>query len=477
MADNGIIANFTPDMLKNQIIAMKLVIKGILLITAIIAVNQNVASQNRIIDEIVWVVGDEAILRSEVEEYRKELIMQKQRIDGDPYCFIPEQMAVNKLFLDQAKLDSIQVKDTEVNRMLEYYINEYISSSGSVERLEEYYGKKLGSIREDLRTQLREQQLMQGVRQKHFGNISLTPSEIRKFYNNIPQDSLPFIPTTLEMQIITVEPQIPLSETDAVKKRLREYTEQINSGEQNFSTLALLHSEDPGSALKGGELGFMPRASLDPNFANAAFALSDPKKISSVVESEYGFHIIQLIERRGDMANFRHILIKPKVPQESLDTALVRLDSIHANIVNKKFSFEEGATFLSADKDTRNNKGIMVNHRNNSSHEGTPRFEMSELNADIARAAGSMTVGDISKPFIMTNDKGKKVTAIVKITNRNEGHRANINNDYQIIKQMAENHKRQELMDRWVQKKIESTYVRIDPAWSNCKFKYKGWIK
>lgn len=455
---------------------MKLFIKIILFITALVAVNQSVVSQNRIIDEIAWVVGDEAILRSEVEEYRKELIMQKQRIDGDPYCFIPEQMAVNKLFLDQAKLDSIQVKESEVNRMLEYYINEYISSSGSVQRLEEYYGKKIGSIREDLRTQLREQQLIQGVRQKHFGTITLTPSEIRKYYQSIPQDSLPFIPTTLEMQIITVEPQIPLAEIDAVKKQLREYTDQINKGEKDFSTIALLHSED-GSAVKGGELGFMPRASLDQNFANVAFSLSDPKKVSNVVESEYGFHIIQLIERRGDMANFRHILLKPKVPQESLDTALVRLDSIRAGIMDKKYSFEEGATHLSADKDTRNNKGIMVNHRPNSDHSGTPRFEMSEINPDIARVVGSMQVGEVSKPFIMTNDKGKKVTAIVKITTRNEGHKANISNDYQIIKQMAENHKRQELMDEWVQKKIESTYVRIDPAWSNCKFKYKGWIK
>lgn len=455
---------------------MRLFIKGILLIVAITAVNQDIVSQKRIIDEIVWVVGDEAILKSEVEEYRKELIMQKQRIDGDPYCFIPEQMAVNKLFLDQAKLDSIVVKESEVNQMMEYYINEYISSSGSVERLEEYYGKKLGAIREDLRTQLREQQLIQGVRQKHFGSITLTPSEIRKFYNTIPQDSLPFIPTTLEMQIITAEPEIPLAEIDAVKKQLREYTDQINSGEKDFSTLALLHSED-GSSVKGGELGFMPRASLDPNFANVAFSLNDPKKVSNVVESEYGFHIIQLIERRGDMANFRHILLKPKVPQESLDTALVRLDSIRAGIMGKKFTFEEGATMLSADKETRNNKGIMVNNHPRSNHGGTPRFELSEINPDIARVVGSMEVGEMSKPFIMTNDKGKKVTAIVKITTRNEGHKANISNDYQIIKQMAEESMRQDMLNGWVQKKIESTYVRIDPQWSNCHFKYKGWVK
>ena len=187
------------------------------------------AAQNNIIDEIVWVVGDEAILKSEVEEYRKDIQMQNQRIEGDPYCFIPEQLAINKLFLDQAKVDSIEVNEANVNRMLEYYMNEYISSTGSVEKLEEYFGKSLKKIREDLRTQLREQQLIQGVQQKHFDNVSLAPSEIRKFYNKIPQDSLPFIPTTLEIQIITVEPEVPLKEIDAVKNRLREFTEQINS--------------------------------------------------------------------------------------------------------------------------------------------------------------------------------------------------------------------------------------------------------
>jgi len=435
-----------------------------------------VLSQNNVIDEIVWVVGDEAILKSEVEEYRKEILMQNQRIEGDPYCFIPEQLAVRKLFLDQAKLDSIEVQETAVNRQLEYLINEYIASSGSVERLEEYYGKSIAGIREDLREQIREQQLVEGVQQKHFGSIQLTPSEIRKYYNSLPQDSLPFIQTTMEVQIITVEPKIPLEEIDKVKARLREYTDEVNSGAREFSTLALLHSEDP-SAMKGGELGFMSRSQLVPEFANVAFALNDPKKVSNVVESEYGFHIIQLIERRGDMANFRHILLKPRVPQESLDTALVRLDSIRNGIMEKKITFDDAATYLSFDKDTRNNKGIMVNNSQRSANAGTPRFALNELNQDIAKIAGEMQQGEISKPFIMLNDKGRQVAAMIRITARNEGHRANINNDYQIIKQMAENSRQQEMVDEWLQKKIEQTYVRIDPDWQGCELKYKGWLK
>lgn len=448
----------------------------VLFFLAVLLASQTVISQNNIIDEIVWVVGDEAILKSEVEEYRKEMLMQNQRIEGDPYCFIPEQLAIQKLFLDQAKLDSIEVQESNISRELEYYVNNYINSIGSVERLEEYFGKRLSAIREDLREQIREQQIIQSVQQKHFGNIQLSPSEIRQYYNNLSQDSLPFIPTTVEVQIIIAEPKIPLEEIDKVKARLREYTDQVNSGEREFSTLALLHSEDP-SAIQGGELGFMSRSGFVPEFANVAFALNDPKKVSNVVETEYGFHIIQLIERRGEMANFRHILLKPKVPKESLDTAVVRLDSIRAGIMDKRLTFDEAATYLSADKDTRNNKGIMVNNTQGSPNAGTPRFALNELNQDIAKIAGEMKEGEISQPFLMLNDKGRQVAAMIKITNRNEGHRANINNDYQIIKQMAENARKQKLVDEWLQKKIEKTYVRIDPEWRKCEFRYSGWLR
>ena len=436
----------------------------------------HVVAQNNVIDEIAWVVGDEAILKSEVEEYRKDILMQNQRIEGDPYCFIPEQLAIQKLFLDQAKLDSIEVQESQVSRELEFQINNMVSSIGSIERLEEYFGKNLAAIREDVRVQIREQQLIQGVQQKHFGDIQLTPSEIRKFYNNLAQDSLPFIPTTMEVQIITAEPKIPLAEIDRVKDQLREFTEQITSGEREFSTLALIHSEDP-SAIRGGEMGFAPPSNYVPEFASAAFALNDPSKVSNVVETEYGFHIIQLIERRGEMANFRHILLRPKVPKESLDTALVRLDSIRTGILEEKITFDDAATYLSADKETRNNMGIMVNGTAGSMNAGTPRFALNELNQDIAKIAGEMKTGEVSEPFIMRNDKGREVAAMVKITTRNEGHRANINNDYQIIKQMAENARQQEMVDEWLKKKIGQTYVRIDPDWRSCEFQYNGWLR
>ena len=454
---------------------MKFSTKVFILFLALIGC-QHIISQNNVVEEIVWVVGDEAIYKSEVEEARREMLLNNTRIEGDPYCFIPEQLAVNKLFLHQAKLDSIQVSDVNVNRMVEYWLNETIDRAGSAEKLEEYYGKNIRSIRDDIRKQIVEGELVQGVQNKLIGDIVLAPSEIRNFYSSIPQDSLPFIPTAVEVQSITLEPKIPLSEIDAVKAKLRDFTERINSGESDFSTLALIHSED-GSAVKGGELGFMGRASLATEFANVAFTLNDPSKVSNIVETEFGYHIIQLIERRGDQGNFRHILLKPKVPHEELDNAIARLDSIQTALVNDEISFDEAATFISADKDTRNNKGIMVNMNRESNYAGTPRFEMNELNQDIARQVGEMKQGEISKPFIMRNSKDKQVAAIVKLSKRIEGHKADMNSDYQTIKMMAENKKRQELLDKWLKNKIKTTYVRIDENWRNCVFRYEGWIR
>lgn len=454
---------------------MKFSAKIFILFIALIG-GQHIFSQNNIVEEIVWVVGDEAIFKSEVEESRREMLLNNTRIEGDPYCFIPEQLAVNKLFLHQAKLDSIEISDANVNRVVEYHLSETIDRAGGAEKLEEYYGKKIREIREDLRTQVREGELIKGVQNKLIGDITIAPSEIRKFFSSIPQDSLPFIPTAVEVQIITLEPKIPLKEIDAVKERLRNFTERINSGETEFATLALLYSED-GSASQGGELGFRGRAMLYPEFANVAFTLNDPSKVSNIVESESGYHIIQLIERRGDQGNFRHILLKPKVPQEELDKATDRLDSIQTALVKDEINFDEAATFISADKDTRNNKGIMVNMDQESNYAGTPRFEMDELNQDIARKVGEMKQGEISKPFIMYNSKGRQVAAIVKLTKRIEGHKANLNTDYQTIKMMAEGKKRQEILDKWLKNKIKSTYVRIDENWKKCEFRYEGWIR
>lgn len=334
-------------------------------------------------------------------------------------------------------------------------------------------------IREQLLEQVRTEELTTEVQKKLTANITLTPSEVRKYYSQLPQDSLPYIETSVEVQILTNEPQIPLKEIDIVKGRLRDFTNRINNGEMDFATLAILYSED-GSAANGGELGFMGRAMLDPAFSNIAFSLSDTKKVSNIVETEFGYHIIQLVERRGDRGNFRHIILRPKVPQEEMDKTIKRLqdlgDSIRANV----FPFEEAVEFLSFDKDTRKSEGLMVN--NKQGYDGravtTSRFIMEELPPEIGRVVDTMKVGQISAPFVMKQAKnGKEVVAIVKLKSRTDGHIANVSDDYEDLRQLVEAQKRDEILKKWVQRKIRDVYVFIDEDWKNCDFQYEGWLK
>ena len=434
-------------------------------------------AQDNVIDEIVWVVGDDAILRSDIETQRLYMLNEGQRFDGDPYCVIPEQLAIQKLYLNQAKIDSITANENQVIQSVDQWMNMAVNQMGSREKLEEYMGKKFSQIKEERKETVREQQIVQQMQQKLIGEIKLTPAEIRKYFNQLPQDSLPTIPTTVEVQIVMMEPKIPFEETDAIKARLRDFTEQVNTGKMEFSTLARLYSEDPGSSVRGGELGFMSKTQLLPEFANVAFNLKDPKRVSQIVQTEYGYHIIQLIEKRGDRINCRHILLKPKVSDKELTEATTRMDSLYNDLQAEKFSFDEAATFVSADKDTRNNKGLMVNQNYESSNYGTPKFEMQELPQEIGKVVYQMQVGDISKPFTMLTDKQKEVVAIVKLKARVNGHKANLADDFQAMKQLVESRKREELLNDWIRKKQKTTYVRISEGWRNCDFKYPGWVK
>lgn len=435
------------------------------------------AQEDNVIDEIVWVVGDDAILRSDIENQRLSLQYEGQSLAGDPYCVIPEQIAVQKLFLNQAKLDSVDVSENQIIQATDQWINWAINQIGSKEKVEEYFGKKISQIKDERKETIREQQTVDQMKRQLIGEIKLTPSEVRKYFNQLSKDSLPTIPTTVEAQIITMEPKIPFEETDAIKARLRQFTEQINSGEYEFSTLARLYSEDPGSALKGGELGFMGKTMLAPEFANVAFNLNDPKRVSQIVQTEFGYHIIQLIEKRGDRINCRHILLKPKVSEKELQISMTRMDSLYNDITAKKFTFEEAATYVSYDKDTRNNKGLMVNKKEESEHFGTPKFEMAELPQEVGKIVYNMQVGDISKPFTMINDKQKEIVAIVKLKARVDQHKANLAEDFQALKSIVESRKREELLNDWILKKQRTTYVRISEGWRNCDFQYPGWVK
>lgn len=438
----------------------------------LIALTRVVYGQDNVIDEVVWVVGDEAILKSDIEEERIRAQYEGHKFDGDPYCVIPEELAIQKLFLHQAVIDSVEVSESEVLQQVERMTSQYIQNVGSKEKLEEYFNKTMTQIRETMRENTREWLTVQRMRQKLSGDIKVTPAEVRQYFSTIPEDSIPFIPALVEVQIITMEPKIPVEEIERVKKQLREYTDRITTGESQFSTLALLYSEDPGTARRGGELGFMGRGNLVPEYANVAFNLQDPSKVSKIVESEFGFHIIQLIEKRGDRINTRHILLKPRVASEDQEAALARLDSIADDIRSDKFTFDVAAAYVSHDKETRNNYGLMPNP-----YTGTSKFEMQQLPQEVAKVVDGINVGEISKPFVMINSKGKEVCAIVKLKSKVNGHKANIADDYQSLKEMLIEKRSEEKIEKWIREKQKNTYVRINENWRNCTFKYPGWIK
>ncbi len=452
---------------------MHKIVKSVSLLMLLLSAPFLKAQSENVVDEVVWIVGDEAILKSQVETEYQRMRYSNEKIDGDPYCVIPEQMAIQKLFLHQAKIDSIEVTDGQVLQQVEARMNYYIQQAGSKEKLEEYFGKPSSAIRDELRDMIRDNGTVQQMQQELVKNVKATPAEVRRFYQGLSKDSIPFISTQVEVQVITFEPVIPQDEVDNIKSRLRDYTDRVVKGESQFSTLAILYSEDPGSARAGGELGFKGRGEFVPEFSAVAFQLNDTKKVSKIVETEFGYHIIQLIEKRGDRSNFRHILLTPKVSEKELKVSLSRMDSLKTDLDSLKFSFEEAAKFLSHDKNTRNNNGLMVNQA-----DGTSKFEMEELPAEVSRMVYNMSVGDISKPFTMKSpSNGKDVVAIVKLKNRIDGHKATIYDDYQELKAMLENQKREKVIKDFIKKKQSETYIRIKEGWRNCDFMYPGWVK
>ncbi len=430
-------------------------------------------NKNNVIEEVAWMIGDEPIYKSEIEKTYQELLSDRTPIQGDPYCIIPEQIAVERLFLHQADIDTVEVQESMVQMQLESQMNYLINNLGSREKVEQYFGKPMAEIREYYATNMRNRSRVQQVRSGLTKNLKVTPSDVRRYFDKLPADSIPFVPLQVEVQILTLNPVVPRQEIDDVKERLRDYADRVNRGESEFSTLAILYSED-GSSVRGGELGFMGRGQLVPEYAAVAFNLNDPKKVSKIVETEYGFHIIQLIEKRGDRINTRHILLRPKVADKDLSDAIHRLDSLRTDIVdNKKVSFEEAVRYVSQDKDTRMSNGVMVNTQT-----GATRFQMSELPQEVAKAIGTMQPGEISQPFIMRDPKrDREIVAMVRLTNRIEAHSANLAEDYQTIKDMYEAAESQAIIDKWLADKIKTTYVRIEDGWRGCDFEHDGWLK
>ena len=447
-------------------------IKLLILAVCYCALGVSAYSQDNIIDEVIWIIGEEAILRSEVEEERLRAQYEGTPIAGDPYCVIPEQLAIQKLFLHQAELDSIEVNESSVSSQVDMRMNYYISQIGSKEKMEEYFQKTSSEIREEMMIGVRNQMIIQQMQSKLTENIAPTPAEVRRFYNSLPADSIPMIPAQVEVQILSMEPPVSLEETERIKTRLREFTDRVHNGSADFSMLARLYSEDVESAKRGGELGFVGKGQLVSEFADVAFNLSDPKRVSRVVKTEYGYHIIQLIEKKGDRINCRHILLKPHVSMEDRVDAIERLDSIRGLMVDSGLVFELAVARYSEDKNTVMSGGVMTNPNT-----GASKFEYQDLPPEIAKQIYGMKEGDISKPFVMMDRaKNKEVCALVKLKTKRDAHKANMVDDFQVIRQMLIEKLQTELIDQWIRNKQKEVYVQIDPAWRGCDFQYPNWV-
>lgn len=431
------------------------------------------AQDNKIIDEVIWIVGDEAIYKSDVEGEIISASYQGRKIEGNPYCVVPEQLAIQKLFLHQASLDSLTVNESSVNSYVDMQINYYISQIGSKEKVEEYFRKPLAQQREELRVVMRNNELIKQEQEKLVKDIKVTPSDVRRYFSSIPADSVPTIPEQVELQILSVNPPIPQTEINRVKDKLREFSERINANPNDFSLLARLYSEDTGSAKQGGEIGFLGRGQLDPAYATTAYNLTDPKKVSRIVESEFGFHIIQLIEKRGDKVNTRHILLKPKVSLDDKVNGMKKLDSVANLVRTSKITFEQAVMGYSQDKNTAMNAGLMSNQNT-----GTSKFEYQELPAEVAKIVYKIKPGEVSEAFsMMDKTTNKEMIAIVKLKSKTPTHKANVMDDYQTLKNILENKKKQEFLNNWIAQKQKETYINIDPEWRKCDFQYKGWVK
>lgn len=433
-------------------------------------------AQNNVIDEIVWVVGDEAIYKSEVEEARRDAQLRGASWEGDPYCIIPEQLAINKLFLNQAELDSITATDDEVNQQVDYTYKEMVAQAGSEEKLSEYHSMTPEQIKNRLFETNRQELIISRVRQKLMEKVKVTPADVRRFMKDIPSDEIPAVPTQVEVQIITQDPKIPQEEIDAVKSELREYTERVQAGEVSFSTLAILYSDDPGTARNGGDCGFFGRGEMVPEFSAVAFNMTDPNKVSKIVETEYGFHILQFVERLGDRVRVRHILKKPMVPQVSVDECLARLDTIADDIRKGNHSFEFCVAAYSDDKDTYKNNGLMT-YRESASSPGVSKFQMHQLPQDVAKVVDRMQVGEVSEPFAMQLQNGKVTCAVVKLKNRIYAHKATMAEDFQTLYDIVYSARCQEALEKWIREKQRTTFIRISEGWNDCEFIYPGWVK
>lgn len=430
-----------------------------------------VKAQDKVVDQIVAIVGGNVILKSEIERMHIEQQAQGITTEGDMKCEILENYLIDKLLVAEAELDTlIEVTPSQVNQRMDQQMAMYISYMGSESAVEKYFKKSIVEIKSEMKEGIRNSLLSQQMREKIVQDVTVTPSEVRYNYRNLKEDELPTIPTQYEYSQITFQPKVQVDEENRVKSKLREIKKRIEDG-SSFATMAVLYSEGP-SAKDGGVIGYMGRAELDPAYAAVAFNLKGDK-VSNVVKSAFGYHIIQLVDRKGDKVNTRHILMKPKVMIEAKEEASSRLDSLANMIRNKEISFEEAAAIFSFDKNSRNNAGIVINPMTMSS-----KFAVEDLDPDISKIITTMNVNEVSESFeSLDRESQQPVYKIIKVLKKTETHKANLQNDYQQLAELYLATKKEMVFNEWIDTQQSETYIRIDVTYANCNFNFNNWIK
>lgn len=423
-----------------------------------------------VVDKIVGVVGNEIIMMSDIENQYIQMASQQMGVNANTRCEILEDMMFQKLLYVQAQKDSVEVTAKEVETELDRRLSVFINQIGSEEKLEDYFGKTVKEIKSDLRSTIEEQLMAQKVQQKIIGDTKVTPSEVKRYFESLPADSIPTVDAYFELSEIVIKPEVSKEDKDAVVAELNKIRERILNGE-SFSTMAVLYSEDQGSAMKGGELGFVSKNDLVPEFSQVAFNLTSPLDVSQVVETEYGFHIIQMIEKKGNMMNFRHILMKPKVSMSALEEADKKATMVFNLLKSDSISFNEAVKQYS-NGDSKVSDGKVTN----------PYYGDSHLTNDFIdpytrTAIASLKEGEFTKPILATDNKGIRVVKIIRLDINVKEHKANMKDDYQTIQSYALNDKNGKLIDEWVKDKVQSVYVRVADEYKDCTFNVDCWLK
>ena len=424
------------------------------------------AQKPEVIDQVVAIVGQNIILESDIENQYYQYRMQTGSISGGSSvrCQYLEGLLFQNLLLNQAEIDSIEVSDVLVQQEMDGRLRYFIAQLGSRERFEEYYGKSVEEFKEDFYEEVENQEKIKQAQAAVVEKVAVTPSEVKAFFRDIPTDSIPLVNSMVEIGELIKMPPVSLEQKLLVKERLRNLRERVLAGE-SFATLAILYSEDPGSAKKGGELGFYGRGELYKEFEAVAFKL-DKGEVSEIVETQAGFHIIQLIERKGEYVNVRHILLKTKVSPIDLARAKASLDTIAELIETDSLSWDE-AVLKYSDSDNKNGGGLLINPQT-----GTTSFEVSDLNPQVSFVIDKLKVGEVSTPVMMETEDGKEAYRLLYLKKRSLPHRANLKEDYDQIQGWALSNKQQQVFQEWVDKKARKTYIKINDKFRDCEFEY-----